>query len=67
MNINLSGLKKFDWNKNLTGYIQLDGKPLPDKIVREVVEYGISKKYKYLSEIDNDKIREIANEGKEKE
>ena len=43
------------WYKDLTGFIQLsDGRSLNDKQVRTVVEKGIRRGYRLLSEISDE-------------
>lgn len=55
MNTSLNGLRKSPyWKKKLSGFIELDGTPLTDWQVRQVVEKGIANGYNTLDDIPDD-------------
>lgn len=63
MNTSLNGLRKSPyWKKNLSGFIELDGKPLTDWQVRQVVEKGIANGYNTLDDIPDEFAMEWINQ-----
>ena len=46
MTVNLQGLKKWAWHKNLRGFFSINGEKLEDAEVRELVDWAIKKGYK---------------------
>lgn len=63
----LNGLKKWAWEKNLSGFFSFEGRMLSDKEVRAVVEYAISKGYEYDCDIPEEEVREVLNRLKEQD
>lgn len=57
--VNLKGLKKWAWRKNLRGFFSYGGRELSDTEVRAVVEYGISKGYKTEADIPEEEIDKL--------
>lgn len=62
MTINLQGLKRNYWRKNLNGLFTVDGKPLSDSQVRKLVNWGIEHGCRTEADIPEDKIAEILRE-----
>lgn len=59
--VNLQGIKKWAWRKNLNGFFNLNGEPLSDAEVRKVVEYGIDKGYETAEDIPDEEIINLLN------
>jgi len=53
MHINLEGLKKFAWKKNLYGYFTIENRKLSDAETRKLVIYGLQKGYKTDDDLHN--------------
>ena len=56
---NLKGLKKFAWRKKLDGWFTCNGRELTDSEVRKIVNYGISKGYRYDIDIPDDEVEQV--------
>ena len=56
---NLKGLKRNWWHKNLSGFFDINGKPLSDSQVRKLVNWGIEHGCETEHDIPTDKIAEI--------
>lgn len=59
--INLQGLKRWAWRKDLTGFFSVNGKELTDAQVRTMVEWAISKGYVYDVDIPGDEVTNLLN------
>lgn len=59
--VNLKGLKKWAWRKNLKGFFSVNGKELSDEQVRTMVEWAISKGYEYDADIPEKEVIELLN------
>lgn len=62
MTVNLQGLKRNAWRKNLTGFFTINGKPLSDSQVRKLVNWGIEHGCRTNEDIPSEKIMEIISE-----
>ena len=62
MKTNLIGFKLNCFKrKNLSGFFTCNGRSLTDAEVRRMVNYGISKGYKYDADIPDKELKEILN------
>lgn len=59
--VNLKGLKKWAWRRNLKGLFSINGKALSDEQVRTVVEWAIAKGYERDVDIPADEVSELLN------
>lgn len=59
--VNLKGLKKWAWRKNLKGFFSVNGKELSDEQVRIMVEWAISKGYECDADIPEKEVTELLN------
>lgn len=62
LTMNLQGLKRNWWHKNLNGLFTIGGKPLSDSQVRKLVNWGIAHGCRTEADIPEDKISEILQE-----
>lgn len=59
MHINLEGLKKFAWKKNLYGYFTIENRKLSDAETRKLVIYGLQKGYKTDDDFTDDDLHNL--------
>lgn len=67
LKVNLAGLKRNSWRKNLSGFFTINGKPLSDSQVRKLVNWGIEHGCRTEADIPEDKIASILTEETEKD
>ena len=64
--VDLQGLKKWSWHKNLRGFFSINGEKLEDAEVRELVDWAIKKGYKTDSDIPDEEAIALLQQRKER-
>ena len=66
MTVDMQGLKKWSWHKNLRGLFSINGEKQEDAVVRDLVDWAIKKGYKTDSDIPDEEAIALLQQRKER-